>query len=489
MEPGPAGLRGRHVSSALALVLIGVLALAPWAPAARTATLVKDIHPGSEGSIFASLTNVAGRLYFSTNDDTHGYELWRSSGTAAGTELVRDVNPGTANSAPDWLANITGTLSSRPTMARTATSSGSPTAPRRGRRWSRTSTPARNSSSPFISRRSANKLFFTAGSPGPWQGAWTSDGTAAGTKIVKEFLPRRRGLMTRSTSTDVAGTLYFNAWDGIRGWGLVEVQRHHGGNEGWSRTSAPRRWAGTPKRSRTSPARSTSTPATGPMAASCGDPTAPRRGPSSSGTSGAAPRTPLVPPHGRRRETLLRGQRGAARQGALEVRWHLGGDVPPRGLNPGPASSNPEFLTNVAGALFFTATEPTRPGALENGRHRRRDEAPRNQPWHSELEPQLAHRRRGHALLRGQRRRPRWHEALEFRRHGSRDEARRHEARLTEQPHKRRRQALLSAPVSRSTAANSGRPFPDRAALWLHETPSKPPGCGIRRGVIRPRAS
>ena len=39
------------------------------------------------------LVNVNGTLFFDTRDIVHGWELWRSDGTAAGTRLVRDINP------------------------------------------------------------------------------------------------------------------------------------------------------------------------------------------------------------------------------------------------------------------------------------------------------------------------------------------------------------------------------------------------------------
>ena len=36
-------------------------------------------------------TNVNGTLFFAANDGTHGRELWKSDGTAAGTVLVKDI--------------------------------------------------------------------------------------------------------------------------------------------------------------------------------------------------------------------------------------------------------------------------------------------------------------------------------------------------------------------------------------------------------------
>jgi ELWxxDGT repeat protein len=51
--------------------------------------MVKDINPGAGGSSRGTLTNFNGTLYFSANDGTHGFELWKSDGTAAGTTMVK----------------------------------------------------------------------------------------------------------------------------------------------------------------------------------------------------------------------------------------------------------------------------------------------------------------------------------------------------------------------------------------------------------------
>ncbi len=55
-----------------------------------------DISDGfySDSTSYAVLDNVA---YFVANDFTHGNELWRSDGTAAGTYMVIDLEPGTAS--------------------------------------------------------------------------------------------------------------------------------------------------------------------------------------------------------------------------------------------------------------------------------------------------------------------------------------------------------------------------------------------------------
>jgi ELWxxDGT repeat protein len=45
-------------------------------------------------------TAFAGSVWFAAGDDEHGVELWRTDGTAAGTRLARDINPGEWSSRP-----------------------------------------------------------------------------------------------------------------------------------------------------------------------------------------------------------------------------------------------------------------------------------------------------------------------------------------------------------------------------------------------------
>ncbi len=55
--------------------------------------LVRDIRPGAESSSPRDLTVWNGAVYFRADDGIHGEELWRTDGTKAGTELVRDLLP------------------------------------------------------------------------------------------------------------------------------------------------------------------------------------------------------------------------------------------------------------------------------------------------------------------------------------------------------------------------------------------------------------
>src|SRR5262245_29124839 len=54
--------------------------------------------------------NVNGTVFFSADNGVNGRELWKSDGTAAGTVMVKDINLGSASSAPRYLTNVSGTL-------------------------------------------------------------------------------------------------------------------------------------------------------------------------------------------------------------------------------------------------------------------------------------------------------------------------------------------------------------------------------------------
>ncbi|MBC7815335.1 MAG: hypothetical protein IAG10_00380, partial [Planctomycetaceae bacterium] len=72
--------------------------------------LVKDIRSGSSSSEPGNLTNVDGTLFFSAETSLHGRELWKSDGTAAGTVRLTDVTDGSESLSPTQLTNLNGTL-------------------------------------------------------------------------------------------------------------------------------------------------------------------------------------------------------------------------------------------------------------------------------------------------------------------------------------------------------------------------------------------
>ncbi len=67
-------------------------------------TLVRDINPGLSGSSPADFTIAGGMLYFTADDGTHGREVWRTDGTPGGTRMIADIFPGSPTSSPANLA-------------------------------------------------------------------------------------------------------------------------------------------------------------------------------------------------------------------------------------------------------------------------------------------------------------------------------------------------------------------------------------------------
>ncbi|HVK08672.1 MAG TPA: ELWxxDGT repeat protein, partial [Gemmataceae bacterium] len=142
--------------------------------------LVKDIRPGATGSYAHSLAAVDGTLFFAATDGTAGYELWKSDGTVSGTVLVKDINPGGGNSYPyPGGPSLYWYLGQHPTSI-------------------------------------SGTLFFTAYNPTSGRELWKSDGTAAGTVLVKDMIPGSASAQPWSGEpflTNLNGTLFFTAYD------------------------------------------------------------------------------------------------------------------------------------------------------------------------------------------------------------------------------------------------------------------------------------
>ena len=98
--------RIRTSFNVLLVILVAVAGLV-WpagfttlASAQSSASLVEDINSGLGHSAPQLLTNVNGTVYFRASTPGAGIELWKSDGNDAGTAMVADINPGSANSSP-----------------------------------------------------------------------------------------------------------------------------------------------------------------------------------------------------------------------------------------------------------------------------------------------------------------------------------------------------------------------------------------------------
>ncbi len=72
--------------------------------------IVRDIRAGNLDSGIAALFGLGTALYFGADDGVTGRELWRSDGTTAGTTIVRDIAPGALGSAPRGFFELGGML-------------------------------------------------------------------------------------------------------------------------------------------------------------------------------------------------------------------------------------------------------------------------------------------------------------------------------------------------------------------------------------------
>jgi ELWxxDGT repeat protein len=174
-------------------------------------------------------TNVNGTLFFTARDDAHGQELWKSDGTAAGTVLVKDVEPGPGDSIAQDLMNVNGTLYFQATThpngifhrqlwKSDGTAAGTvPVDPASTSGGNYPSVAAGRVTDDFAIDGNGT-LFYIGSSPnstGDFE-LWRSDGTAAGTFRVKDLNPGSDSGYPRGL-TNVNGTIFFAAADGVHG--------------------------------------------------------------------------------------------------------------------------------------------------------------------------------------------------------------------------------------------------------------------------------
>ena len=179
---------------------------------------VKDIVPGMVGSYPEELANVNGTLYFVADDGVSGEELWRSDGTETGTAMVKDINPA-GSSFPINLTNVRGTLffsaddgvNGEELWKSDGTAAGTIMVAD----LSELGHGHDSSPSDLIN---VNGTLFFAADTGFVAPLWKSDGTAAGTTVVDVIAPAnpgRDGYLRPESLTNINGTLFFSAFEGI----------------------------------------------------------------------------------------------------------------------------------------------------------------------------------------------------------------------------------------------------------------------------------
>ena len=188
--------------------------------------MLKDINPGG-GSSPVNLTVFKNKIYFSASDTSStGTELWVTDGTEAGTQLVKDINPGKANSSPLTFAVAGNYLYFRATDSIGGTElwrtdgTGAGTLMVKDIYSGRNATDKFNNSSPTPSVDLNGKLIFTATDTAGTE-LWITDGTDAGTKMIKNICPTAGGSSSPAAMYVWKNKVYFRANDctnGIELW-------------------------------------------------------------------------------------------------------------------------------------------------------------------------------------------------------------------------------------------------------------------------------
>lgn len=191
---------------------------------AGTVMLHSVLNPPNVSYSDLHLTDVNGTLFFATvpSDNSTDIELWKTDGTVAGTGVVKDLVPGSRGSLPHLLTNVAGMLyfyaaadefGTRALWRSDGTAAGTVQVPM----------PADGSAPTQLSRFTAlgDKLVFRGYRSDVGIEMWATDGSAGGTVLLRDITPGQW-----SNVPDVGGwflvgdELYFTASDGVSGFEL-----------------------------------------------------------------------------------------------------------------------------------------------------------------------------------------------------------------------------------------------------------------------------
>jgi ELWxxDGT repeat protein len=192
-----------------------------------------DYSPSFNARFFTGLAaNVNGTLFFAANDGQNGYELWKTDGTASGAVLVKDIPDGGASlyggSFPTNLVNVNGTLffkaSDNPHYYELWKSDGTEA----GTVLVKDIFPDGETSHIYAPTNFNGRLIFWANDGVHGPELWVSDGTEGGTQLLKDIEPGAVG-SGPSRLTVSGNALYFMAYDDVNGYALWKTDATSGG--------------------------------------------------------------------------------------------------------------------------------------------------------------------------------------------------------------------------------------------------------------------
>jgi len=200
--------------------------------AAGTA-VVREIMSGASSSTPKNLTNINDELYFSADDGTYGNELWKSNGTSAGTSRVADINPSMYASDPANFCNLNGTLYFSADDGVNGTELWKSDGTATGTVMVKDIYPDLGLNGPNASKPTGlinvnGTIFFTATDSSHGTELWKTNGTTAGTVLVKDIKPGKSSSVIKNLF-NYKGMLLFAANDSING---IELWKSDGTTAG-----------------------------------------------------------------------------------------------------------------------------------------------------------------------------------------------------------------------------------------------------------------
>jgi ELWxxDGT repeat protein len=192
--------------------------------------LVKGIDtiPGAVDIGLSNFTVSGGKLVFTAADAEHGNELWVTDGTTDGTKMVKDINPGSPDSFAIDLTPFNGSLYFRADDGTHGAEMWKTDGTTGGTKMVKDTYPGGDSGKPYQFAILKGSLYFWATDEAHGRELWTSDGTTAGTHMLKDITPGPAtscidvGIVEPICTdlTPAGDNLYFLASDGLENYEL-----------------------------------------------------------------------------------------------------------------------------------------------------------------------------------------------------------------------------------------------------------------------------
>lgn len=192
----------------------------PWRTDGTVAgtTLVKDINPGQASSDAGGFAPLGGKVVFFANNGQNGREPHATDGTAAGTSMIKDINKGPASSVREGghttLTPPPGCIYFNADDGQNGTELHVTDGTAQGTSMVKDINPGARSSDPFGLHFVGTKIFFSAYTDADGFELYQTDGTAAGTFQIKDIRPGRFGSNPYGFKS-LGGISIFGANDGV----------------------------------------------------------------------------------------------------------------------------------------------------------------------------------------------------------------------------------------------------------------------------------